>query len=82
MGQVTLLQAGLPAVPAGGTALLPNTPESLGTGSNEYGKIELVDVQGPGFGKALRLTTVKTGEDYAANRTTPIQHAFKKGRQF
>lgn len=66
-------------IPPGGAPLLQNTPQSLGTHANDNGKVELVDVQGPGFTKALRFTTTKAGEDFALNRTTPIQHQFKKG---
>ena len=67
------------AAPAGGTLLIENMPGSLGTSANASGKVELVDAEGPGFNKALRLTTTKAGNDWDVNTSTPVPHDFKKG---
>ncbi len=65
--------------PPGGQALLPDLAQSISRRNYSNGSVESVEVEGPGFTRALRYTTTKAGHDYELNTSTPVPHEFKKG---
>jgi GH35 family endo-1,4-beta-xylanase len=66
------------ALPPGGMAQFKDALAAFGVGKGTQGSSEMVDVQGPGFARAIRVTTVERGMPWDVTAGAPIPQPVAK----
>nr|AYC81220.1 GH10 xylanase [uncultured bacterium] len=76
---VTAMCAAEPQVPAGGQVLVAGEPSPDWTGRYEQGYSEVAQVQGPGFSRAVRVTTAERTAPWNVQFRVPVNAPVAKG---